>query len=165
MDLMESDAFHPPTILLQTVLEEVRHRSLPLYSRLKALTKAEDKNIWIFYNEFRECASENQTFKDKSLFYLRTLIRETAIGRQEGESPNDRNDRSIRRAAAWYATHMQEIHPRTRSQSNPALPAVVMMTNDAGNRRRAMEDGIASITGMLYSSKLGTHVKSELTIL
>lgn len=53
MDLMESDLFKPPMILLQTVMEEVRHRSLPLYNRLKALIRAEDKYIWVFYNEYR----------------------------------------------------------------------------------------------------------------
>ncbi|GAW00013.1 RNB-domain-containing protein [Lentinula edodes] len=53
MDLIESSLFNPPMILLQTVLEEVRHRSLPLYNRLKALTKSEDKQIWVFYNEYR----------------------------------------------------------------------------------------------------------------
>jgi len=52
MDLMESTLFNPPVILLQTVLEEVRHRSLPLYNRLGALVKSEDKRIWVFYNEF-----------------------------------------------------------------------------------------------------------------
>ena len=53
MDLMESSLFTPPIILLQTVLEEVRHRSLPLYSRLKALMKMDEKRVWVFYNEFR----------------------------------------------------------------------------------------------------------------
>jgi exosome complex exonuclease DIS3/RRP44 len=53
MDLIESEHFKSPIILLQTVVEEVRHRSLPLYNRLKALTKMEEKLIWIFYNEYR----------------------------------------------------------------------------------------------------------------
>lgn len=53
MDLMESPSFDPPIILLQTVLEEVRHRSLPLYNRLKALVKTDDKKVWVFYNEYR----------------------------------------------------------------------------------------------------------------
>lgn len=52
MDLMESNFFDLPMVLLQTVLEEVRHRSLPLYNRLRALIKSEDKRIWVFYNEF-----------------------------------------------------------------------------------------------------------------
>lgn len=54
MDLVESPLFNPPIVLLQTVLEEVRHRSLPLYARLKALSKSEDKRVYVFYNEFRE---------------------------------------------------------------------------------------------------------------
>lgn len=53
MDLMESTLFRPPVIILQTVMEEVRHRSLPLYNRLKALLKMDDKQTWVFYNEFR----------------------------------------------------------------------------------------------------------------
>jgi len=53
MDLIESNYFTPPIIILQTVLEEVRHRSLPLYSRLKALTTTDEQKVWVFYNEFR----------------------------------------------------------------------------------------------------------------
>lgn len=53
MDLVESGLFTPPIILLQTVIEEVRHRSLPLYNRLNALIKMDDKRIWVFYNEYR----------------------------------------------------------------------------------------------------------------
>ena len=53
MDLVESPLFTPPIILLQTVIEEVRHRLLPLYNRLKALTRMDDKKIWTFYNEYR----------------------------------------------------------------------------------------------------------------
>ena len=58
MDLIESSLFTPPIILLQTVMEEVRHRSLPLYNRLKALVKADDKQTWVFYNEFRSYVIE-----------------------------------------------------------------------------------------------------------
>jgi len=72
MDLFESTLFDPPIILLQTVIEEVRHRSLPLYNRLKALMSMDDKAIWVFYNEYRS---------------------ETVVTRDGDESPNDRNDR------------------------------------------------------------------------
>ena len=41
-------------ILLQTVLDEVRHRSLPLYNRLKALVKADDKQIFVYYNDYSQ---------------------------------------------------------------------------------------------------------------
>ena len=53
MDFLESSFLDTPIILLQTVMEEVRHRSLPLYSRLRALVKTDDKKVFVFYNEFR----------------------------------------------------------------------------------------------------------------
>lgn len=90
MDLIESSLFTPPIILLQTVLEEVRHRSLPLYNRLKALVKADDKQTWIFYNEFRSYVPLSSYMRVS----LTCPFRETAVVREEDESPNDRNDRS-----------------------------------------------------------------------
>lgn len=86
---MESSLFNPPIILLQTVIEEVRHRSLPLYNRLKAIIKMEDKRVWVFYNEYRSLVS--------TMFFCpltdNLSQRETAIIREDEESPNDRNDR------------------------------------------------------------------------
>ncbi|KZP33106.1 RNB-domain-containing protein [Athelia psychrophila] len=124
MDLMESALFNPPIILLQTVLEEVRHRSLPLYNRLKAITKMEEKKVWIFYNEYRS---------------------ETAIVREDGESPNDRNDRGIRKATAWYNSHISLVH-----RGKQKLPTVVLMTEDVANRQKAEKDGITSISVRKY---------------
>ena len=89
MDLIESDLFTPPIILLQTVIEEVRHRSLPLYNRLKALIKADDKRTWVFYNEFRSCVPHILICRPNT----HVMRRETAVVREEDESPNDRNDR------------------------------------------------------------------------
>ncbi|KAF9043793.1 RNB-domain-containing protein [Hymenopellis radicata] len=121
MDLVESELFTPPMILLQTVIEEVRHRSLPLYNRLKALIKADKKRIWVFYNEYRS---------------------ETAIIREENETPNDRNDRGIRKATAWYSTHITMTHPVIRGKAPPIHPNVVLLTEDAANRQKAQAEGI-----------------------
>ncbi|GLB43614.1 putative RNR ribonuclease family protein [Lyophyllum shimeji] len=129
MDLVESNLFLPPIILLQTVIEEVRHRSLPLYNRLNALIKAEDKRIWVFYNEYRS---------------------ETAIVREEGETPNDRNDRGIRKATAWYNDHIRVTRPPIRGQAPPKLPTVVLVTEDADNRQKAEKAGISSISVRKY---------------
>ncbi|KAE9408711.1 RNB-domain-containing protein [Gymnopus androsaceus JB14] len=129
MDLIESNLFNPPMILLQTVIEEVRHRSLPLYNRLKALTKSEDKRIWVFYNEYRS---------------------ETAIIREDGETPNDRNDRGIRTATAWYNTHISLTRPPVRGQTRTPHPTVVLMTEDAANRQKAEQSGITSISVRKY---------------
>ena len=85
MDLFEQTSAFYDVIILQTVLEELRNRSLPLYNRLIALTKSEEKRFYLFFNEFRS---------------------ETYIRREEGESINDRNDKAVRRAAQWYADHL-----------------------------------------------------------
>ncbi len=49
------------------------------------------------------------------------------------ESPNDRNDRAIRIAAAWY---MRRV---------PGMP-IIVLTNDAENRRKALEMGINAMS-------------------
>ncbi|KII94407.1 hypothetical protein PLICRDRAFT_100657 [Plicaturopsis crispa FD-325 SS-3] len=133
MDLMESTLFNPPIILLQTVIEEVRHRSLPLYNRLKALTHVEEKRVWVFYNEYRS---------------------ETAIIREEGESPNDRNDRGIRKATSWYNSHISLMHPPVRGQPEPILPTVVLMTDDFANRQKAEKEHIPCISVRKYVEAL-----------
>lgn len=51
------------------------------------------------------------------------LRRETYIKAEPSESPNDRNDRAIRVAAAWY------------TQRIPAMP-IIMLSNDVDNRRK-----------------------------
>ncbi|KAK1819775.1 exosome catalytic subunit dis3 [Friedmanniomyces endolithicus] len=74
MDLFEVEgAVFQDVIVLQTVLEEVKNRSLPLYNRLIALTKNEGKRFYVFFNEFRL---------------------ETHVQRDAGETINDRNDRA-----------------------------------------------------------------------
>jgi exosome complex exonuclease DIS3/RRP44 len=85
MDLFEQPGFFYDVIVLQTVLEELKNRSLPLFNRIMALTRSEDKRFYVFFNEFR----------------LETYIR-----REHGESINDRNDRAVRRAAEWYSEHL-----------------------------------------------------------
>ncbi|KAJ7922940.1 hypothetical protein B0H13DRAFT_1980929 [Mycena leptocephala] len=134
MDLLESALFKPPIILLQTVMEEVRHRSIPLYNRLKALVRMDDKRVWVFYNEYRS---------------------ETAIIREDNESPNDRNDRGIRKATEWYNTILDSL-------PKPRIPAVVLMTEDAANRKKAEESGIAATSIRKYISSLPESVAAQL---
>ncbi|KAG8856923.1 exosome catalytic subunit dis3 [Tulasnella sp. 330] len=133
MDLIESPLMKAPIILLQTVLEEVRHRSLPLYSRLKQLTQSEDKDIWIFYNEYRK---------------------DTAVARRQEETPNDRNDRGIRLATKWYNTHLIKSHTLSRSQKPIGTPVVVLLTDDAANRQLAQSEQILCVTAKNYISGL-----------
>ncbi|KAJ8508878.1 hypothetical protein ONZ45_g8881 [Pleurotus djamor] len=149
MDLLESPLFRAPLIVLQTVMEEVRHRSLPLYNRLRNLIHGEDKPVWVFYNEFRS---------------------ETAVVREENETPNDRNDRGIRKATAWYNQHItancrgSTSSRPTASQSiqNQTLPnvKVVLITDDVANRRKAEQEGIpcTSLRRYVEQAKEATHL-------
>ncbi|QRW26270.1 exosome complex exonuclease DIS3/RRP44 [Rhizoctonia solani] len=124
MDLVESPLFNPPIILLQTVIDEVRHRSLPLHSRLKGLIASEDKQIYVFYNEFHV---------------------QTAVVRQRDETPNDRNDRGIRVSASWYAKHYAAAWGQQASS-----PEIVLLTDDAENRRRASKEGTRTLSVREY---------------
>lgn len=114
MDLFEQSSSFYDVIVLQTVLEEVRNRSLPLYNRLVGLTKSEDKRFYVFFNDFRL---------------------ETYVHREPNETVNDRNDRAVRLAVKWYGSHLA----RTKAQK---IPAVVMLSDDKENLRKAREEGL-----------------------
>ena len=60
---------------------QVRHRSSPIFKRLKDIVADPKRKFSIFVNEHR---------------------RETYEERKPGESANDRNDRAIRTAAKWF---------------------------------------------------------------
>uniref|UniRef100_W5JZ17 Protein DIS3 homolog n=1 Tax=Astyanax mexicanus TaxID=7994 RepID=W5JZ17_ASTMX len=73
IDILE-DPLIRNVIILQTVLQEVRHRSAPVYKRIKDAIHDKEKHFYTFTNEHH---------------------RETFIEREQGESANDRNDRAI----------------------------------------------------------------------
>ncbi|EJU00604.1 RNB-domain-containing protein [Dacryopinax primogenitus] len=132
IDLFEHPSFQSSLILLQTVMDEVRHRSLPLYNRVRNLVRNADEWVkggaWVFWNEFRE---------------------ETAVGRKEGESANDMNDRAIRTAAAWYASHIGLAH----AASSPA-PTVLLLTDDTASRQLASALSIPALSVRAYVAGL-----------
>ena len=126
MDLFEDANHFHDVVVLQTVLEELKARSLPLYNRLMALTKSEDKRFYLFFNEFRS---------------------ETSVRREEGESINDRNDRAVRQAAKWYSDHLAAVVRKT-------APAVVILTNDQENKRKSKDQKLLAVSLRDYVSEL-----------
>lgn len=62
--------------------------------------------------------------------------RETFVEREPGESANDRNDRAIRVATAWYCQHLKT------SKSDAEGLKVVLLTNDIGNKQKGEESGL-----------------------
>ncbi|KAJ3175303.1 exosome catalytic subunit dis3 [Irineochytrium annulatum] len=84
IDLLSHEAFRN-VIVLQTVLNELKHRSASIYARVRALVADPTRKFWVFSNECH---------------------RETYVEAEKGETPNDRNDRAIRVACSWYMTHL-----------------------------------------------------------
>jgi exosome complex exonuclease DIS3/RRP44 len=124
MDLFEVETAFHDVIVLQTVLEEVKNRSLPLYHRLISLTKNEGKRFYVFFNEFRQ---------------------ETYVTREAQETINDRNDRAVRQAVQWYNQHITAaITSRNKKQTR--IPSVVMITEDRDNLRKARAESTPAIT-------------------
>lgn len=131
MDLFEEKVAFYDVIILQTVLEELRNRSLPLYNRLIGLTRSEDKHFYVFFNEFRL---------------------ETYIVREPGESINDRNDRAVRKSVKWYRDHLQKA--ATKAGRSRKAPSVLMLSDDKENLRRAKAENLDASSLSDYVSDL-----------
>ncbi|GAA5803489.1 hypothetical protein EDC94DRAFT_565135 [Helicostylum pulchrum] len=113
LDIMEHPAIKD-VIVLQTVREEVRHLSLPVYNRLNAILADKTKRFYLFANEHQ---------------------RDTFIEKLKDETPNDRNDRAIRVAAKWYKDHL-------KANGSGREIDILLLTDDRGNREKATATGI-----------------------
>ena len=109
----------------------MKHQNLGVYKRIRDLISNASKKFHVFANEHN---------------------RETFIERDENESANDRNDRSIRVAVKWYNKHLQQIS----KMGTPPL-SVVLITNDRENRQKAIETGIEAHTIYEYVKSLTEH--------
>uniref|UniRef100_A0A3Q2Q0V1 DIS3 homolog, exosome endoribonuclease and 3'-5' exoribonuclease n=1 Tax=Fundulus heteroclitus TaxID=8078 RepID=A0A3Q2Q0V1_FUNHE len=123
-------------IILQTVLQEVRHRSATVYKRLKDIAHEPGRHFYTFTNEHH---------------------RETFIEREPGESANDRNDRAIRVAVKWYSQHLKT------PGSDPDGLKVVLLTNDQGNKQKAEENGLLVYADIIVHRLLAVAIGADST--
>ena len=128
MDLFEHTGAFYDVIITQTVLEELRGLSLPLYNRLLSLIKSDEKRFCLFFNEFRL---------------------ETYVHREADESINDRNDRAIRAVAKWYTQHL-----RKAVKKGQTVPTIVVLTDDQDSLRKAKEEDVTALSLADYVSGL-----------
>ncbi|CCE61314.1 hypothetical protein TPHA_0A02320 [Tetrapisispora phaffii CBS 4417] len=109
IDLLENESCFFDVIVPQIVLDEVRNKSYPIYTRLRTLCRDSENNstkrFIVFHNEFNE---------------------NTFIERIDDESINDRNDRAIRKTSSWYAKHLKEYGIN-----------IVLLSNDRLNREKS----------------------------
>uniref|UniRef100_A0A8D0GXL4 Exosome complex exonuclease RRP44 n=1 Tax=Sphenodon punctatus TaxID=8508 RepID=A0A8D0GXL4_SPHPU len=125
IDILEDPVIRN-VIVLQTVLQEVRNRSAPVYKRIKDAIADPEKHFYSFTNEHR---------------------RETYIEQEQGENSNDRNDRAIRVAVKWYNEHLKKLKNEENIQ-------VILLTNDRKNKEKAVEEGITAYTCEEYIKSL-----------
>ncbi|KAF9971912.1 exosome catalytic subunit dis3 [Actinomortierella ambigua] len=126
IDLMEKPQISN-VIVLQTVLEEVRNLSVPIYRRMRDIIADKDRKFYVFSNEHHP-----ET-------YIEKIHRETA---------NDRNDRAIRVATKWYGKHVSDIKPTV---------SVVLVSDDAMNREKATADGLQATSLKAYIEALDNN--------
>ncbi|XP_077200108.1 exosome complex exonuclease RRP44 [Paroedura picta] len=128
--LHQIDILEDPTItnviILQTVLQEVRCRSAPVYKRIKDVITNKEKHFYSFTNEHHK---------------------DTYIEQEQGENPNDRNDRAIRVAVKWYSEHLKKLQTEEKIQ-------VILLTNDRKNKERAVDEGLTAYTCEEYIKSL-----------
>lgn len=68
--------------------------------------------------------------------------------REVGETVNDRNDRAVRKAVKWYGEHLTKAVQGKRQGGT--VPAIVMLTDDKDNIRKAKIDGIEALSLKQY---------------
>ncbi|CAF0742470.1 unnamed protein product [Rotaria sp. Silwood1] len=118
VDVLEDPLF-TNVIVPQVVLDEVRHKSLAIYKRIRSIIAIPERKFFVFINEF-----------NKNTFVLR----------KPGESPNDRNDRAIRKIVQFYNEHLKK------------QIAIVLLTDDIANRDLARQEGLIAFSLKEYIS-------------
>lgn len=118
IDLLENKECFYDVIVPQTVLEEVRNRSYPVYQRLRTIILSEEKRFVVYHNEFNE---------------------NTYVPRQKDETINDRNDRAIRKFCDWYKKHIVECGSNLQVD-------VILVCNDKLNKEKAIQEGVNALS-------------------
>lgn len=117
-------------IVLSTVIDEVKNKSSSVYNRFRDVYKSSWRKFFVFVNEHHK---------------------DTYVVREPGETSNDRNDRAIRVATKWYEEHLAE---RQQNVKENERTRVVLITDDAGNRQKAKEEGILACSVEEYLKSL-----------
>ncbi|KAL7049702.1 hypothetical protein ACKWTF_003826 [Chironomus riparius] len=140
IDIFEEDVLSN-VIVVQTVIDEVKHRSTGVYKRLRDILSNPARSFYTFVNEHH---------------------RDTYIEREPKESSNDRNDRAIRKAAIWYQNHLN----KSLKETNKSKVKIILLTDDADNRRKANDEGIEAYTVENYVKSLTEfpHLQDKLCL-
>ncbi|XP_060878753.1 exosome complex exonuclease RRP44 [Metopolophium dirhodum] len=120
-------------IILQTVLEEVKHLSHSVYKRLMDIIGNYSRSFYVFVNVYH---------------------RDTYVERVRGESPNDYNDRMIRVAALWYNKHLDDKIKVLLLSSDEASKAKAI---NEGIPTMSLEQYVSGLNNVTLTDKLSNH--------
>ncbi|GAA5953845.1 hypothetical protein JCM8115_004175 [Rhodotorula mucilaginosa] len=168
-DLLASPDLPHPLLVAQTVLDEVRHRSLPLYNKLRTLID----------DDFAPSKSTGEHKLKRGWTVWNEALEETFLERNEGESPNDRNDRAIRHLASYYTAILRggtSANKRQKTGSSSASSSwsravdtdsssdapLILLTDDAANLALARKAGLRTLTAKEYVASLPDSVQHSL---
>lgn len=141
-----------------TVLQEVRNRHQGTYHRLRALCRVDAADgqdqadaggdtpvasAEEHYSNLRRGLKDMNNARNARRFYVfpNEFFRETYVERARQETPNDRNDRAIRRVAHWYRKQL-------------VGRAVVLLTDDRQCKAKAISDGLQALTALEFVEKV-----------
>lgn len=159
IDLISAAAFPLPLLVAQTVLDEVRHRSLPLYNRLRTLLDDE---------------LDGSKTRKRGHVVWNEAIDAMYVQRSKDESPNDRNDRAIRRMAKYlqdqHSAAEQQQQPPAKKKKKQETSATTtrqskrirFLSDDAENVKRAKSEGIEALSVRDFVASLDDKLKLEL---
>eukprot|EP00929_Paragymnodinium_shiwhaense_P042974 TRINITY_DN22154_c0_g1_i2.p1 TRINITY_DN22154_c0_g1~~TRINITY_DN22154_c0_g1_i2.p1 ORF type:complete len:657 (+),score=139.08 TRINITY_DN22154_c0_g1_i2:90-2060(+) len=157
IDFIAEDESINHVVVPYTVLQEVRHRHMGKYAKLRALCAFEVSDAKEHAELEASGALDNVPVKSRGARIQRDLsstrnarrfyvfpneyFRETYVERNQEESVNDRNDRAIRRVAHWYRRHL-------------VGPEVLLLTDDRACRAKAVADGLTALTATEYVQRM-----------
>ncbi|KAM0747130.1 mitotic control protein dis3 [Meredithblackwellia eburnea MCA 4105] len=137
LDLLSHPDFPLPLLIPQTVWDEVRHRSLVNWNRLKKLVQ------------------EDRTWGKAGETVWNEASEELFLKRQDNESPNDRNDRAIRHLCSFLSTNLPTISSssgppskrlKTSNSSSHQPLRITLLTNDQANLSLSRQSGLTALT-------------------
>ena len=130
IDLLE----HPEVqdvVVPSVVLNETKARNSSVYQRIRKIISMKDKRFYVFANEHH---------------------RETYVSALPNETPNDRNDRSIRVVTEWYAKKI------------PCMK-IILLSDDRGNMIKAKEMGLEVLSSRGYAASREKKVPGLLDLI
>ena len=69
----------------------------------------------------------------KCFVFMNEFQKDTYLGREPGETANERNDRAIRRTVTWYKEHLTKIDSKLKA---------VLLTDDNDCCQKAKKEGL-----------------------